>query len=296
MSAIDAEANPPGYQLMAQLLLSYHVMTDEQAYEWYERLQQYENEGNLNHAFGRQNNDDEEEDDGEGGRGSGILGFAPPKTTPSETLDAVWTRINQTLKPFFELEIATAVIKGVRYHSIINTQQDEVIRLEDTFAKRYNAHERAFIRLLLNWFVEVGNDDGGDSDDDDEDDEDDDDEDVSEELDYQSSKKKKSNKKMEKTYALKRSDCINARSELSNNFKLSLDQATRCLDALLDDKYLQVVIDDENDDNGGRHRRRESVHNMLELAPRAYMELSRVLTDDYGMNSHQLPQFLYHRD
>jgi hypothetical protein len=308
---------------MAQLMLSHHVMTDDEAFGWYETLQQYEQQGkfSVNGGDDDEENDDEENDFGKSqesnhgrcGRGGGsgsnrnILGFEPTSVnaTKGEIVDAIWTRINHTLKPFFGLEITTVVIGGVRYHSMINTQQDEVVRLEETFAKRYNSHDRAFIRLLLNKFVEAGNDD----DDEDQDEDDDDDGDVTEGLDIEH-KKKNMTKKKKKVFALQRSVCINTRSELSNNFKLSMEQAGRVVDALLDDKYLQVAIenDDQNSDDGivgssqrrgrGRNGRssRESASAQLELAPRAYLELSHVLTDDYGMNPHQLPQFLYHRD
>ena len=326
------ESNPVGYQMMAQLMLSHHVMTDDEAYGWYEKLRQYDEQGQFNNM----NNDN----DGNGNGSGNVLGFEQPASSleeedarsKGEIIDAIWTKINHTLKPFFGLEIATAVIGGVRYHSMINTQQDEVIRLEDTFSKRYNAHDRAFIRLLLNKFVDAGNEDEEEEESEDEDDDEDDDD--AEELDVARKKKSKTKekKKKKKMFALQRNVCINTRSELSNNFKLSLEQAGRVVDALLDDKYLRPVMvaesddgdddddddDDDHDDgiidasqqsqrrqrrNGGKRRKknntptgRESGSMQLELAPRAFLELSHVLTDDYGMNSHQLPQFLYHRD
>lgn len=271
-SAIGMPSNPRGYQLMAQLLLAHHVMTDDEAYEWYLKLVQAEQNGEIGGGTSQDSEDDDNDDDGG-------LGFDPPAATPAATLDAMWTRINATLKPFLELEIVTVIVNGQRQHAMVNAKHDEVVRMKETFVTRYNAHERAFTRLLLQRLVEEG-DDTQDNDEENEDN------DIN----------------TNKAFALKRSDCINLRSELPNNYKLTLEQAGYCIQVLLDDRYLQIAADNDDDatahsqsQGGGHRRRRESVQNKLELAPRAYLELSHVLTEDCGMPAERMPQFLYHR-
>jgi hypothetical protein len=123
----------------------------------------------------------------------------------------------------------------------------------------------------------------------------------------------------ETSHGLRKMDCINARTELTGNFKLSLPQAERVVQILLDEHWLRVstrVEDDDDDDDGDddeegsdngqsqkkkkrranskNKRRRDSVKNKLELAPRSYMELSHYLTH-IGLDDDDLPQIILHR-
>jgi hypothetical protein len=118
--------------------------------------------------------------------------------------------------------------------------------------------------------------------------------------------------------ALRKMDCINLRTDLKGNFKLSLQQAERLVQVLLDEHWLRVStrVDDDDDDeeeedndhdgedvsqprgrqktSKNKRRRRDSVRNKLELAPRSYMELSHYLSG-LGLDDDDLPQFLFHR-
>jgi hypothetical protein len=200
--------------------------------------------------------------------GENVMGTA-------ETLTEAFSSINQQLTAGFGLEIVTLVDrtedKAVKYHAIINTQCDDIAK-QHSFEKAYTAHERAFVRLMMQRFVEQD--------------------------------------------TLKRKDCINLRSELDHGFKLKLEDAERLIQLLLDEKWLRVSTrsqQDENDDEeeededlegGGRSQRRrqsqkkrhrrESVQNELELAPRAYMELSHYLSN-LGLDPEDMPQILFHR-
>ncbi|KAL3905660.1 MAG: hypothetical protein SGARI_004353 [Bacillariaceae sp.] len=210
-----------------------------------------------------------------------------------ETLEDAFSSINRQLTPAFGLEIVTMVGTEdsndgtpTKYHAVVNTQSDEISK-KISFVQAYTPHERAFIRLLLQEMVEAGN--------------------TSE-----------SSNNNSPDFSLKRKDCINLRSKLENGFKVKVDEAERIVQVLLDEAWLRVSTrqeddddnhnDDDDDDDDSisqsqqakkkkkkRNRRRESVQNKLELAPRAYLELSHYL-QDLGMDPEDLPQFLSHKD
>jgi hypothetical protein len=85
--------------------------------------------------------------------------------------------------------------------------------------------------------------------------------------------------------SLPKKDLINLRTELEEPYKIgSVAQAEHVVDMLMDEKFLRIVA-------GGR---RESMQTELELAPRAYLELSTHLTE-LGIPQDKMPQFLFHR-
>lgn len=196
-----------------------------------------------------------------------------------DTLQKAFVSINRQLKPGFGLEIITMVDtsgNGAKYyHAVVNTTADEIAKSESIFSKSWNPHERAFVRLVMRALIDQN------SDDDDEEEDDDDDE-----LDNNNDDGK--NKKKASAIGIRRADLINLRSDLERGFKLNLDQATRVIAILLEEKWLRVSA--STDQN-----RRESVQGTIELAPRSYMELYHYITG-LGMAVDKLPQFLYHRD
>ena len=159
-----------------------------------------------------------------------------------ESLEDAFSTINRQLHAGFGLEIATVVMKKVKYHAVMNTTDDAVAA--QAFDVHFNTHERALIRLILKAFVEKDDDASG----------------------------------------LPKKDLINLRNDLEDPYKISsVEHAAHVVEMLLDEKYLQLA------EAGGR---RDSVQTLLELAPRAYLELSSHLAE-LGMEDQ--PQFLFHR-
>ncbi|KAG7363433.1 Nse1 non-SMC component of SMC5-6 complex [Nitzschia inconspicua] len=239
MSSLDIQPLPAGQQMLLQRLMANHVMSNDKAKLTVSSLL---------------------EEVGENAMGS------------TENLSQIFSNINQQLNPAFGLEIVTMVDKSgekaVKYHAVVNTQCDDVAK-QYSFEKAFTAHERAFIRLLMQRMVEEG--------------------------------------------TMKRKDCINLRSTLTKGFKLSLDDAERMVQILLDEEWLRVSARQENSDDeeeeedgendepsqSSRKRqkkklRRESVQIKMELAPRSFMELSHYLSD-LGLEEEDMPQFLFHR-
>ena len=65
----------------------------------------------------------------------------------------------------------------------------------------------------------------------------------------------------------------------------SLDMAEQCLNGMVHDQWLVST--------GGK--RRESMKSHLALGPRSFLELSDILTDQFGLEESALPQQLYYR-
>jgi hypothetical protein len=87
------------------------------------------------------------------------------------------------------------------------------------------------------------------------------------------------------TVSIPKKDLINLRTELEEPYKIgSVAQAEHIVDLLIEEQFLRIV-------EGGR---RESMQVQLELAPRAYLELSTHLTE-LGIPQDKMPQFLFHR-
>ena len=88
--------------------------------------------------------------------------------------------------------------------------------------------------------------------------------------------------------AVSRSTLINHRTDLPDPHKLGIDAAETVLEKLLEQKWL-MFANDENEN------RRQSNSAKLTLAPRAYMELSYLLIEEFGMDRDDLPQQIYYR-
>ena len=251
------EELPRGQQLLLQRLMAHHCMSNKEATRTFESLV----------AQGKEYMIDDEEEDEEniGGDEQVIARFMGQGIN---TLQDAFVSINKQLKPGFGLEIVTMVDtsrSGAKhFHAVVNTAADEIARNEHVFSKSWNAHERAFVRLVMGALVDQN------SDDDENDDEEDDDRNKNQGL-----------------VGIRKADLINLRSEISGGFKLSLEQAERVIEVLLDEQWLRVSSSSEKN-------RRDSVQVLIELAPRSYMELYHYITG-LGMAPDKLPQFLYHR-
>jgi hypothetical protein len=83
-----------------------------------------------------------------------------------------------------------------------------------------------------------------------------------------------------------RSTLINIRTDLDAAHKLDLDSTEKAFEKLLDEKWIEETESES---------RRGSMSTKVGLAPRAYMELSYLLVDQFGMEKDDLPQQIYHR-
>jgi Nse1 non-SMC component of SMC5-6 complex len=83
-----------------------------------------------------------------------------------------------------------------------------------------------------------------------------------------------------------RSNLINLRTDLQEPLKLDLDKADKCIQQLLEEHWLTLSTDST--------QRRESMNAKILLGPRAFLELSRLMTD-LGYPKDDLPQFVFHR-
>ena len=251
------EELPRGQQLLLQRLMAHHCMSNKEATRTFESLV----------AQGKEYMIDDEEEDEENVDGDEQV-IARFMGQGINTLQDAFVSINKQLKPGFGLEIVTMVDtsrSGAKhFHAVVNTAADEIARNEHVFSKSWNAHERAFVRLVMGALVDQN------SDDDENDDEEDDDRNKNQGL-----------------VGIRKADLINLRSEISGGFKLSLEQAERVIEVLLDEQWLRVSSSSEKN-------RRDSVQVLIELAPRSYMELYHYITG-LGMAPDKLPQFLYHR-
>lgn len=252
------EELPRGQQLLLQRLMAHHCMSNKEATRTFESLV----------AQGKEYMVDEEDEDEENIDGDEQV-IARFMGQGINTLQDAFVSINKQLKPGFGLEIVTMVDtsrSGAKhFHAVVNTAADEIARNEHVFSKSWNAHERAFVRLVMGALVDQNSDD----DENDEEEEDDD------------------RNRNQGLVGIRKADLINLRSELSGGFKLTLEQAERVIEVLLDEQWLRVSSSSEKN-------RRDSVQVLIELAPRSYMELYHYITG-LGMAPDKLPQFLYHR-
>ena len=174
---------------------------------------------------------------------------------PNASLEEAFETINRQLTKGFGLEIATVVLDRTKYHSVINLRNDEVSG--DAFEMHYNAHERALVRLILEKFAQTDDDDdeeGGGT-----------------------------------VMTLPKKDLVNLRNDLKEPYRLTVAQAEHVVEMLLDEKFIRISTGVTTSS-----QRRESLQTQLELAPRAYLELSTYLSD-LGIPEKSMPQFLRHR-
>jgi len=251
------EPLPRGQQLLLQRLMASHCMSGKEATEVFESLVANGKE------FMGGDQDEDNQDDNSSFMGSGI-----------STLQEAFVSINRQLKPGFGLEIVTMVdTTGKRakyFHAVVNTAADKVAKSANIFAKSWNPHERAFVRLVIGALVEQKAEDEGEEDDDE---------------DGEST----SNNKTNSVVGIEKKVLVNQRAHISGGFSLTLGQAQRVMEVLLDEKWLRVSP------AATENNRRDSGKAMIELAPRSYMELYHYIMD-LGMEADKLPQFLYHRD
>jgi hypothetical protein len=173
----------------------------------------------------------------------------------NDSLEDAFETINRQLTRGFGLEIATVVLDKTKYHSVINLRNDEVSG--NAFELHYNSHERALVRLILEKFVAAAETD----------------DDVTEAVG---------------PIALPKKDLINLRNDLVEPYKLStVAHAQHVVEMLLDEKFLRIS-------EASTTPRRESMQTLVELAPRAYLELSTYLAE-LGVPQDSMPQFLFHR-
>jgi len=251
---------PQGQQMLLQRLIAKHCVSSDEAKRMFNSFVAT----GKDYAGG---NGDEEEDQGQVEfMGSGI-----------DTLEAALVSINRQLKPGFGLEIVSLVDtfdNNTHYMAVVNTKADAIAKNETVFSKSWNAHERAFVRLVMLALVDQAQDETKDDEEEEESDDDDD-----------------NRKGRPSRTGIRRADLINLRSDLEGGFKLTLDQATRVVGILLEEKWLRTSFTGDSE----QQNRRESVQAKIELAPRSYLELSHYITS-LGLDDEKLPQFLFHRD
>ena len=249
--------------MLLQRLMANHCMSTKEVTRTFESLV----------ASGNDYMDENEDEEGTVNFAEGDATIMGPGIN---TLQEAFVSINRQLKPGFGLEIVTMVDTSGKsakhFHAVVNTAADEIARSESVFAKSWNPHERAFVRLVMGALVDLSNNNSNDDDEEEEDDED----------------ENRTSNKNSSEIGIRRADLINLRSEIPGGFKLNLDQAERVIAVLLDEKWLRVSASAEKN-------RRDSVQVMIELAPRSYMELYHYIAG-LGMEVDKLPQFLYHRD
>ena len=256
------EPLPRGQQMLLQRLIAKHCITSGKAEKEFKTLVANWKD------YASRNDDDDDGDEEEENQNQGKVNFMGPGIN---TLEDAFVSINRQLKPGFGLEIVTLVDtfdNNTHYIAVINTMADEIAKKETVFAKSWNPHERAFVRLVMRSLVDQAENE--DDDDDDDDDEDDD---------------------KNSRPSIRRADLINLRSDLEGGFKLSLDHATRVVGILLEEKWLRTSLTGDSE----KQHRRESVQAKIELAPRTFLELSHYITS-LGFDERKLPQFLFHRD
>jgi len=261
---------PMGQKILLQRLIAKHCVSSDEAKKMFHAV--------VNDDYVSEEEDDDDDEDGEGGGGGGrFMGVG------IDTPEDAYVSINRQLKPGFGLEIVSLVDKADnnnRYVAVVNTMVDDIAKKESVFSKSWNAHERAFVRLVMRALIDkIQNEPEDDNDNDDEEDDD----------DNENNPKKSRSSSTSATIGIRRADLINLRSDLENGFKLTLDQATRVVGILMEEKWLRASFSEQ------KQNRRGSVQAKLELAPRSFLELSHYMTS-LGLDDDKLPQFLFHRD
>lgn len=172
---------------------------------------------------------------------------------PSLTLSAALAQSNVQLAAA-GLEIRGIVDNNTRYYAMVNKEPDSIAKagLASGFA---STEEVNYIRLILEHLSEG---------------------------------------------PCSRANLLNLRNSLKGNESLTTDQAVVCLDRLITQHWVWAAAattaasdQDSDDDQTSRRRRppaRYSMQTQLALAPRAYMELSYMLVDQFGMEHADLPQ------
>lgn len=87
-----------------------------------------------------------------------------------------------------------------------------------------------------------------------------------------------------------KANLINLKNSLKEkDGSLTMDQAVAILDRLIHDQWIWPTIENSR----GKKKRRHSMQTRFSLAPRAFMELSYMLVDQFGMQNTELPQQIY---
>jgi Nse1 non-SMC component of SMC5-6 complex len=76
---------------------------------------------------------------------------------------------------------------------------------------------------------------------------------------------------------------------------LTLSMVEDVLEKLLEEKWLICGHADSGNSNNS-NRRRSSNSFRIDIGPRGYMELSKILTEEFGLDKDDLPQQIYHRN
>ena len=80
-----------------------------------------------------------------------------------------------------------------------------------------------------------------------------------------------------------KANLINLKNHLKEDGSLTMDQAVVIVERLVRDRWIWSAT-------GSHEKRRHSMQSQLALAPRAYMELSYMLVEQFDMENDQLPQ------
>jgi hypothetical protein len=119
MPTTTTEPLTRGHQMFLQRMLASHVMSDDDAKQLHEELNDH---------------------------------------TRSKTLEQSLSIMNTQLIHGFGLEVATVNLDGKRYHAIVNPHGDNDNIAKASFANLFTPHEKAFIRACLELLVEHDND------------------------------------------------------------------------------------------------------------------------------------------
>ena len=163
--------------------------------------------------------------------------------------------------------------KLVRYYSIINRFPDDIAK--NCFKKLFPPEQQAYVRLVFEKLVENGPTSRATV------------------LNYKNILND-GNRNVSNSQRLSLSQRNNDDDDDDENnpnkagkISLSLPVVEDIIEKLIDEKWLVFHVDGRN--------RRTSNSVLIDIGPRSYLELSYLLTDEFGMEKDDLPQQIYHR-
>ena len=159
---------------------------------------------------------------------------------------------------YLGLEIVAVILpseddpnKNIRHYAMVNKFPDDISKCCFQSHLFQPPEQQSYVKAVLQKLVDSSSDDDDNNDDDDE---------------------KNTSRRNTTTTTITRAALLN----LNRDAKITLASAEECLDRLLDEKWLSSP-----------KRTNQSV---VRLGPRAYCELSYLLTEEFGMEASALPQ------
>lgn len=90
-----------------------------------------------------------------------------------------------------------------------------------------------------------------------------------------------------------KANLINLKNSLKEDDKLSMDQAVAIVERLVSEHWIWLAAGGGAGGSGKKDKRRHTMQAQMELAPRAYMELSYMLVEQFEVENDKLPQQIY---